>query len=68
MGTIVSLRLYRRTQPYPARLHQQLRRAPLLAILGEVVLVGYRLHLRAGAAYHSDWRPGIAAHLLVLAS
>src|SRR5258708_33292794 len=48
LGTALPLCLPRRTQPYSPRFHQQLRRAPLLAIFREVVFLGFWFHLRAG--------------------
>ena len=47
-------------QPHPAGFHQQLRSAPVLAILGEVVFVGHRFHRRAGLVHHSYRGTGVA--------
>src|SRR5207245_11809891 len=49
LGTAVPVRISRRPEPYSARLHQQLWRSSLLAILGEMVLVGHRFHCRPGS-------------------
>ncbi len=52
MGASLSLRLPRRTESHSSRFHEQLRSEAILAIFGEVVFVGHRLHIRA----HHTWR------------
>src|SRR5579864_4401552 len=61
MGTPLRLRLSGGPEPHPARFHEQLWRAPILAVLGEVVFLGYRFHRRAGDVGAADRRAGCAS-------
>src|SRR5437764_10251870 len=56
MGMALLLCLPCGVQSHPAGFYEQLRSSPVLAVLGEVVFVGYCVHRRTGVAGIADCR------------
>ncbi len=57
---------YIATDSHPARFHQQLRRASVVAVFGEVVLLGHRVHRRASDSHSVDRCPDPALVLFLI--
>ncbi len=60
VGTALPLCVTCGAEPHSARFHQQLRCTAVLAVLGEVVFVGHRLHHRTGDACSPHFGSGDA--------